>query len=488
MTGRVVIVGLGPAGPDLLPPMVLAAIDRIPHRFLRTERHPAAAVMTSAGCASFDALYEQAASIDQVYAGIVDALAAAAAEHGEVLYAVPGSPAVAERTVELLRADPRVEVDVLPAMSFLDLAWIRLGVDPLAEGVRIVDGHRFATDAAGERGPMLVAQCDTRTVLSDIKLALDPAPTARPIVVQRLGLPDEAVFEVAWEDLDRAVVPDHLTAVYLPAVAVPVGAELVRFWELMRTLREACPWDREQTHASLTRYLVEETYEVIEAIEQLESEGYDHLEEELGDLLLQVYFHATIAAEAGAFTLADVARGIHDKMVDRHPHVFAADEPDGAEGLEQSWEARKRREKGREGAMEGIPGGLPALLHAAKAGKRAAAVGFDWPEIQPVYAKVTEELGELRDDPSADELGDLLFAVVNVARHLDLDPEAALRQATAKFKARFALVERAAAAQGLDLRSAPPAQVDVLWEHAKAELADGLVVNGGLPEARSRVL
>ena len=476
MTGRVVIVGLGPAGPDLLPPLVTAAIDRIQHRYLRTERHPAAEVLTRAGCTTFDHLYEQAVGIDEVYAGIVDALVAGASEHGEVLYAVPGSPAVAERTVELLRADPRVQTDVLAAMSFLDLAWIRLGIDPLSAGVRVVDGHRFARDAAGERGPMLVAQCDSRTVLSDIKLALDSAPSANPIVVQRLGLPDEAVFEVAWEDLDRAVVPDHLTSVYLPEVAAPVGAELIGFWELMRTLRQACPWDREQTHQSLTRHLVEETYEVLEAIEQLETEGYDHLEEELGDLLLQVYFHANLAAEAGAFTIADVARGIHDKMVARHPHVFGAGagagaEDAGAAAVELTWEERKRQEKGREGATDGIPDGLPALLHAAKAGKRAAAVGFDWTDVEPVYAKVTEELDELRADPSADELGDLLFAVVNVARHLDLDPEGALRQATAKFKARFALVERAAATQGLDLRAAPPTQIDALWEDAKAQLA-----------------
>ena len=175
-----------------------------------------------------------------------------------VVYAVPGSPLVAERTVELLRLDPRIEVDVVAALSFVDLAWDRLGVDPFAAGVRLVDGHRFATEAAGSVGPLLVAQCDSRQVLSEIKLAVDDGPEV--IVLARLGLPDESVASVAWADLDRDVVTDHLTCLWIPHLADPVAAEIVRFEDLVRTLRVACPWDRKQTHASLTRHLVEETY------------------------------------------------------------------------------------------------------------------------------------------------------------------------------------------------------------------------------------
>lgn len=460
---RVVVVGLGPAGPDLLTAATIEAAARIPQRFLRTERHPSAGAIGAAQ--SFDHLYEAHDRFEAVYAAIVDALVAAAVEHGEVLYAVPGSPAVAERTVELLRAESRVEVEVHAALSFLDLAWARLGVDPVAAGVRVVDGHRFAVEAAGERGPLLVAQCDRPHVLSGIKLAVEDAPVVPVTVVQRLGLGDERVVQVAWEDLDREVEPDHLTSIYIPELAAPVGHELVRFAEVVRALRERCPWDREQTHRSLVPYLVEETYEAVEAIE---SGDVDHLEEELGDVLFQVYFHATIAAQEGAFTLADVAGGIADKLVRRHPHVFGDGTASTPDEVRASWEQLKRDEKARDSLMDGIPASLPALLYARKVQGKARSVGFDWPAVEPVYAKVEEELAEVRADPSEAEVGDLLFAVVNLARHLGVEPESALRAATAKFRRRFAGVEALAAARGVDLVAADLATLDALWDEVKA--------------------
>ncbi len=217
MTPRVLVVGLGPAGPDLLTAAALAAIDRVPHRYLRTTRHPAAVAVPDA--TSFDARYEGEATMAAVYHGIVEDLVGAAEEHGEVLYAVPGSAAVAERTVDLLRADVRVDVDIVPSVSFLDLAWDRLGVDPVADGVRLVDGHDFAVAAAGATGPLLVGQCDRPSVLSDIKLSVEEGPTVT--VLQRLGLPDESVTQVAWADIDRAVEPDHLTSVWVPGLRSP---------------------------------------------------------------------------------------------------------------------------------------------------------------------------------------------------------------------------------------------------------------------------
>ena len=328
--------------------------------------------------ASFDALYDSAASIEEVYAGAVETLVSAARTHGEVLYAVPGSPFVAERTVELLRNDRRVEVTLVPALSFVDLAWDRLRVDPVQAGVRLVDGHRFAEEAAGQTGPLLVAQCDTSLALSAVKLAVDDGPVVT--VLQRLGLPDEAVFDVTWDELDRAFEPDHLTCLWIPRLADPVAGELTRLVELVRTLRERCPWDRSQTHQSLTRHLIEETYEVLEAIDELTTgpQGYEHLEEELGDLLFQVAFHSNLAAEAGQFSLADVARGVHDKLVERHPHVF------GPPGVPvPDWEELKRAEKGRASVMDGVPGNLPSLLYAFKVQSKAASVGFDW-KTRPV--------------------------------------------------------------------------------------------------------
>ena len=459
------MVGLGPAGPDQLTVAAVTAIDRVPpgRRFLRTVRHPAADALGE-GVASFDRLYDRAATLDDVYPAIVEALVGAASgsgdESGEVLYAVPGSPLVAERTVELLLADPRVTVEVVPGMSFADLAWARVGIDPVAAGARLVDGHRFAVEAAGERGPMLVAQCDSKEVLSDIKLSVDNGPPA--VVLSRLGLPDESVRTVAWDDLDREVEPDHLTSVFIPVLAAPVAGEVARFAELVRTLRERCPWDREQTHASLTRHLLEETYEVLEAIGALDveaGEGFEHLEEELGDLLFQVVFHATLAAEEGQFTLADVARGIHDKLVHRHPHVFGDVAAATTGEVVRNWEQIKQAEKGRSSMMDGIAADLPSLLYAHKVQRKAHSVGLD-----PMQGGASGSLPAVTDLQAA---GELLFEAVDRIRRGGVDPEAALRSVTAQFRDRFMAAERAAAEGGSDLGRLDPATVTGLWQFAK---------------------
>jgi len=415
--GRIVVVGLGPGHPDHVTAGTVAAIARIPVRFVRTTRHPSASLVPDA--TSFDDAYEDEATFEQVYERIATALVAAAHEHGEVLYAVPGSPVTLERTVELLRDDERVEVEVMPGVSFLELAWVRLGVDPIDLGARLVDGHRFATMAAGERGPLLVAHCHNRRVLSDIKLTIDldgPPVT----VLQRLGLADEAVFTVERAELDRSFEPDHLTAIWLPDAAAPVASEVARFDELVHLLRERCPWDAAQTHASLTRHLLEETYEVLDAINGVDIDtgaGYDHLEEELGDLLFQICFHATLAGEQGAFTLADVARGINEKLTARHPHVFG--------GEHRDWEDMKREEKGRTSAFDGIPVALPALAYAAKVVGKARSLGID-----VVAAPIT-----------AAEMGDALLALSAAAKALDIDPEAALRAAANELRRRAEALE-----------------------------------------------
>ena len=421
---RVVVVGLGPAGPDLTTEGARRRLAELDHWRLRTRRHPAAEPYGDRE--SYDHVYESSPTFDDVYRTIVDDLVVAATEHGEVGYAVPGSPFVLERTAALLLGDDRVGVEVVPGMSFLDLAWGRLGVDPVEAGVRLVDGHRVAVDAADATGPLLVAHCHATHVLSDIKLAFDEHEPGSAVVLQRLGLPDESVTEVAWADLDRRIEPDHLTSLFIPSVTAPVAAELVRFEQVVRILRERCPWDREQTHATLTRYVVEEAHEVVEAIAAYDPEtgaGADELAEELGDLLYQVFFHATLAAEVGAFTMADIARGIHDKLERRHPHVFgdAADPADP----DAQWDAIKQAEKGRGSAMDGIPASLPALLHAHKVLSRAERIGIDLPE-------------PIRPDG---DLGEVLLGLVAHARSRDIDPEAALRRATAVVRARAIAAE-----------------------------------------------
>ncbi len=332
---RVVVVGLGPAGADLLLPAARAALERVPVRFVRTARHPAVDDLAADGITlePLDLLYDQADDLDTVYAAIADRVVETARERGEILYAVPGSPTIAERSVELVRA-AGIDVELIPGISFVDLAWWRLGIDPM-HGARVVDARSFVIDAAGSSGPMLLAQCDSQLVCSEVKLALlESLPPDHEItVLQRLGLPDERVFTVALADVDRVVEPDHLTSLFVDTGATAVGPELARLLALTERLRGpgGCPWDAAQTHHSLRRHVLEEAYEVVEAIEDLPADApkgeiplgaYDALEDELGDLLFQVMIQSVLASEAGAFTVADVARAVHTKLVRRHPHVF----------------------------------------------------------------------------------------------------------------------------------------------------------------------
>ena len=481
---RITVVGLGPGGVEHITAETLTAIERIPNQFLRTTIHPSAHLVPDA--TSFDELYERADRFEDVYAEIAEQLVVAATEHGEVLYAVPGSPLVLERSVRTLQDDGRVDVTIVPAMSFLDVVWARLGIDPVEAGVRLVDGHEFATAAAGQTGPLLIAHTHANWVLSDIKLSLDDPSgdldDCPVVLLQALGTPDELIVETTWAAMDHTIEADHLTSLFVPILAVGPGAGYVRFHQLARTLRENCPWDEEQTHQTLVPYLIEETYEVVDAIQALDPHdpGSDeHLIEELGDLLYQIEFHATIAEQQGRFTIADVTAGIHDKLVRRHPHVFgdAAGnivEVDGTSQVLSNWEAIKRAEKNRTSAFDGVPGSLPSLSYAHQLQKKASRLGFDWPDVDGALPKIAEEAAELVEAAAsgdhtgvADELGDLLFAVVNVSRHLGVDPESALRAAANKFRSRFEQVESLAAERGVDLQQAELVALDALWDEVK---------------------
>ena len=451
---HVVVVGLGPAGSDLVAPGAAALLADPARVWLRTSRHPAATAFD--GAQTFDDVYDSAATFGEVYEEIVERLVATALEASPepIVYAVPGSPLVAERTVELLRADERVDLTVVPALSFLDLAWSALAIDPLAAGVRLIDAADFADAITTERGPFLVAQCWSRHVASEVKLALgdDTATPPRPILLHHLGLPDEVVAEVDWWELDRALEPDHLTTLYVPRLADEgpqgAGAEMARLVALMDTLRAQCPWDRAQDHASLMPHLVEECYEVLDALSGLSaapSSGTPaanaHLEEELGDLLFQIVFHARLGTEDGAFDMAGVARTVREKLVHRHPHVFGDIEADDPDTVMANWEEIKRTEKGRASVTEGIPAALPALVYASKLARKARSVGVE-PDARDADGaaadlKALTHRAEaatphpddplVRDDHVERQIGDLLFAIVNLAQKVGVDAEQALR-------------------------------------------------------------
>lgn len=473
----VTVVGLGPGSAEHVTAETLTAIDRIPHHFVRTTRHPSAHLV--GGATSFDDVYESADRFADVYAEIVERLVAAAADHGEILYAVPGSPIVLERSVAELRQDDRVRCVVLPALSFLDVAWARLGIDPVERGVRLVDGHDFAAAARSDHGPLLIAHTHANWVLSDIKLAAEHATGDEPVtILQRLGTPDEMIVETTWSELDRSVEADHLTCVYVPALARPVADHYVRFHELARTLRERCPWDREQTHKTLMPYLIEEAFELVDALQALDPDdpaSDAHVIEELGDLLYHVEFHSVIAEQDGRFSVVDVVDGIHDKLVRRHPHVFGDVEAHDAGTVVANWDDIKRAEKQRDSVLDGVATSQPALSYSQQLQRKAAKVGFDWDDVRGPLEKIGEELDELNaatvsgaESDIAGELGDVLFAIVNVARHLGVEAELALRQAAAKFRDRFTAVEALAAERGVDLRSAGLAALDAMWDEVKA--------------------
>ena len=480
MTARITIVGLGPGSIGAINHETLQAIESAQNRYIRTTRHPSSHLIKDA--VSFDGEYERHNSFDEVYTAIAKQLIAAAHHHQQILYAVPGSPLVLEQTVQYLLQDTTVDVVLIPAMSFLDVAWNELKIDPVNESVRMIDGHRFAELATGERGPLLVAQCHAKWVLSNIKLAHESATGDEPVVIlHHLGLEDQQVITTSWQNLDREIEPDHLTTLYIPKLAEPIAGDLARLHKLSRTLREQCPWDREQTHESLVRYLIEETYEVVDAINQLDPDDPstdEALIEELGDLLYQVEFHATIAEQQGRFSIADVANSIHDKLVRRHPHVFGNVSADSADQVVSTWDAIKQKERGEvdsKSVFDGVAAAAPALMYSSKLQKRAAEQGFDWPNSDGAYEKITEEIGELRDavrlnsDPQTIqmELGDVLFSVVNLSRHLGVDAETALRSASEKFKNRFVGVVDLAIQRGLDLSKCSLKQLDELWDEIK---------------------
>ena len=476
VSSPITIVGLGPAGLDRTDPAVLAIVDAATTVILRTCEHPAAADLAARReVVSCDDLYETADFFADVYEGICARVIAAAAE-GPVVYAVPGSAVVGERAVAMVRSragEAGIDIVIQPGQSFVDLAMVRVGIDPLDRGLQVIDG-RDLPDPLLLGMPTLIAQVDVEAVLLEVRDALERLlPGDTPMMVLRdLGSDSEDVRTVALSDL----APDDAgLRVSLFVDPPPVG------WPgLIRTnarLRRECPWDIRQTHHSLAKHLLEEAHEALEAIESLPADapggdpdvaGYLELEEELGDLLLQVVFHATLATEAGVFGVEEVAEGIRRKLVARHPHVFGDVEAETAEQVITNWAALKQQEKQRDSLLDGIPAAFPALARSLELQARAASVGFDWPDVDGVLAKVREEADELLEsvgDPDAvrHEVGDLLFTLVNLARHLDVDPEQALRGASGRFERRFRSIEEGGDLSGLTLE-----EMDRRWEAAKA--------------------
>lgn len=505
--GMITIVGLGPGAVGHLSLETMSIMQGCEQVILRTAVHPTVAELAKQGVkyTSCDDLYEAGASFEEVYQNVVTRVLTAA-HKGDVVYAVPGSPLVAEKTVVLLREQAKaqnLELAIKPSMSFLDLAYVALGIDPIA-GLRIIDAQDFGAIADAGQYPLMITQVYSQLVASDLKIALmENLPDEYELYFLRnMGLEDEECRPVKLFELDRQPKIDHLTSVYIPPMGedenMPCGimafgedeeeeavenmvdtasfddVDIQPLVDVMRTLREpgGCPWDREQTHASIRSNMIEEVYEYLEAVDAEDTEG---MREELGDILMQIVFHARMAEEAGRFDLQDVIDEVVDKLIRRHPHVFGETKVTGSDEVLVNWEAIKKTEKTeRKHVLDGVTQGLPALLRAYKLQSKAAKVGFDWPDVKGVWDKVQEELAELQkalasgDRAAAEnELGDVLFALVNYARHQKIEPEVALNGTNNRFAKRFAHVESCVEASGKAWQDFSLYELDQFWDEAK---------------------
>lgn len=472
------IVGLGPGAPDQL---TLEASQRLlgaPAVLMRTAHPLCGSFEGGRKWGSFDHLYDSAGSFDEVYQEIARQVLGHAACADGLVYAVPGDPMVGESTVGLILAQAPgipVQVRIVHGISFVEPCLAAAGLDAL-DGVYVADALELARQHHPPFPPdklALVGQLHSRLVAADVKLTLmNTYPAEHPVhLIHGAGTDDCRVEAVLLHEIDRAHGIGAWSALLVPGLRT--GSSFESFQETVAHLRapEGCPWDREQTHESLRAHLMEEAYEALQAIDEGDE---DALREELGDLLLQIVLQSQIAVEGGTFTMAQVIAGIDEKIHRRHPHVFGDVEAGEVDQVLRNWEALKAVERlnnGQDkGLLDGVPSSLPALAQAAEVQGRVARVGFDWPSAAGAREKVLEELAELdraEVERQADELGDLLFAVVNYARRLDVDPEAALRTAISRFRRRFAAMESASGARGKPLADMSLEEMDRLWEQAK---------------------
>jgi tetrapyrrole methylase family protein/MazG family protein len=478
---EIIILGLGPGDPDLLTVRAADILERADEIYLRTADHPTVQGLPKGLVVhAFDWIYEEEDHYKDVYQRIAEEVIAQARSGSIVIYAVPGDPFIAEDTPALIVTKARqsdIPVEVIPGVSFLEPSFAALRTDPLPQ-VTVVDALELISTyypSFPPDQPALIAQLYSTQIASDLKLTLMAVyPDEHPVtLVHQAGTQELSLENIPLYQLDRSPHIGNRTVLYLPPLEP--GSSLESFLELIAHLRspEGCPWDREQDHQSLRPNLLEETYEALEAIDKDDPVA---MQEELGDLLLQIVLHAQIASEYGEFTMSDVIRDIYTKLIQRHPHVFDDLEMEEASTVIKNWEAIKARERQEngdvdKGVLDGVPGSLPALTQAETYQKRAARVGFDWEELESVLAKIPEEIGELRESQDkssqAHEIGDLLFSVVNIARWLGIDAESSLRAANQRFKDRFTYVEKEARARGRELSEMSLDEMDSYWEGSK---------------------
>ena len=478
------VIGLGPGDKSALTLGAVETLKKVENIFLRTFKHPTVEYLDELKIvySTFDDKYENSKSFEEVYNSIVEELIITHSKYKQIVYVVPGHPLVAEKSVTILIEKCKslnIQYELLPAVSFVDAIMESLKIDPI-EGIKIIDAFDIKNQLLDKRSGVIITQVYNKFIASEIKLALLDyyKDDTKIYFIRAAGVRDlEIVREIPLYELDRQEEIDYLTSVYIPK-DLNNNKDFYDLLEIMKTLRgeDGCPWDREQTHESLKKYLIEESYEAIEAIE---NKNDDMLIEELGDVLLQVVFHAEIGNEEGFFNINDVIKSICNKMIERHPHVFGEVDVKNSNEVLNNWDKIKKKEKGFKTyteEMKHIAKILPALMRAEKVQKKAAKVGFDWDKIEDAFEKVREEFYEVKDvyknnnrEKILEEVGDLIFSVVNIARFLDIDPEFALNYTIDKFISRFNYIEQTAINKDLKLENMTLQEMDALWEEAKIQ-------------------
>ncbi|HWR22563.1 MAG TPA: nucleoside triphosphate pyrophosphohydrolase [Feifaniaceae bacterium] len=456
----------------------LDACKKADRLFLQTAHTPCALPITDAGLAftTMDDLYERAEDFDALREAIINRLAAACAE-GDVVYAVPGrGMGDGLRLLKVKAASADIKVRVLPGVPYAQAALAAAGMDYASY---VTAASNALTGPIDPSVPLAIEEVDTAIRAGEVKLALaEYYPDEHPVLL--CAMTEAGSYEISsipLYELDRQT-GFHATTVVLVPPAELLSLTRFGYEELaavMHTLRApgGCPWDREQTHESLKKTMIEECYEVLDAIDRQDDAA---LCEELGDVLLQIAFHAELAAEQRRFTGRDVTTGIVQKLIYRHPHVFGTGRADTPDAVVEKWEQLKKKEKqfsSQAEVLQAVPKNLPALMRAYKLQKKAAQVGFDWSSAQEAFLKLPEETEELRrameDDANvAEEMGDLLFAAVNVCRLLRLEPEEILTAASEKFLSRFTKMEALASKNGCSLEAMTLSEQEMLWQAVKS--------------------
>lgn len=480
----ITLLGLGPGDPNLLTLQASQILENATEIYARTDRHPVIReIATGRTIHSFDGFFDQGEQVEEVHKRIIEHILTLAREGRAVVYAVPGHPFVAEATCpEIFRRAQAegIPVRVIEGISFIEPVCTALGLEPFPRLIlrdALEMGQLTFPDYPADM-PALFTHIYTREVAADLKLTLNALfPDEHPVrLVHAAGTAQQRVEDIPLYEIDRSPHINSTTALFVPALEK--GASLETFQEVIARLRapDGCPWDREQTHLTLRKHLLEETYEALAAMDQ---EDPEKMAEEFGDLLLQIVLNAQIGFESGDFTMKDIIQGIHDKIIRRHPHVFGNVEVDGVGRVLSNWEklkAEERKSNGQEhkSLLDGVMGTFPALTQAQELQDRAARVGFDWKDESGVVDKMHEELNELantRDDAEfEEELGDLIFAVVNLARWRKVDAESALRATSLKFRKRFNYIEEAARKSSRQMSELTFDELNDLWEESKRKL------------------